>query len=91
MKGQKPKVVRRKYDEEFKEQALKLIANGQPVRSVARDLGIGENLLHKWKQIKSSNHSLLEEENAQLKTKIKQLETEREILKKALSIFSRQM
>ena len=91
MKGQKVKVVRRKYDEEFKEQALRMIDNGQSVRSVARDLGVGENLLHKWKHGKPGNRSLLEQENAQLKAKIKQLETERDILKKALSIFSRQM
>jgi transposase len=89
MKGQKVKVVRRKYDEEFKEQALKLIDNGQSVRSVARDLGVGENLLHKWKHSKHGTRPLLEQENAQLRAKVKQLETEREILKKALSIFSR--
>jgi transposase-like protein len=40
---------RRKYDEEFKRSALKMIDNGQPLRSVAKSLGVGENLLPKWK------------------------------------------
>jgi transposase len=91
MKGQKAKLVRRKYDEDFKLQALKMIENGQSVGSVAQQLGVGENLLHKWKHNKLGNHSLLEQENTQLKANVKQLESEREILKKALSIFSRQM
>jgi transposase len=91
MKGQKAKLVRRKYDEDFKLQALKMVENGQSVRSVAQQLRAGENLLHKWKHNKLGNHSLLEQENTQLKAKVKQLESERDILKKALSIFSRQM
>jgi transposase-like protein len=37
--------VKRKYDEEFKRSALKMIDNGQTVRSVAESLGVGENLL----------------------------------------------
>lgn len=90
MKSQKATSVRRKYDEEFKVQALKLIENGQSVRSVAQNLGISESLLHKWKQTRHANRSALEQENAQLQAKLKQVETERDILKKALSIFSRQ-
>ncbi|MCA1573638.1 MAG: transposase, partial [Acidobacteria bacterium] len=30
---------RRKYDDEFKRQAVQMIANGQPVSSVAQSLG----------------------------------------------------
>lgn len=81
---------KRKYDDEFKQNALKMVDNGQSVRSVAQSLGVGENLLHKWKATRRSNATDLEQENLQLRAKIKQLELEREILKKALSIFSRQ-
>jgi len=90
MKSQKATSVRRKYDDEFKLQALKLVESGQSVRSVAQNLGISENLLHQWKKSRHHNRSTLEQENAQLKAKLKQVETERDILKKALSIFSRQ-
>jgi transposase len=90
MKGHKAASVRRKYDEDFKLQALKMIDSGQSVRSVAQSLGVSENLLHKWKQTKHGKMTALEEENAGLKAKLRQLETERDILKKALAIFSRQ-
>jgi transposase len=90
MKREKAKLVRRKYDEDFKLQALKMIENGQSVRSTAQHLGISEGLLHKWKSHKSQNGSALEKEILLLKAKLKQTETERDILKKALSIFSRQ-
>ena len=91
MKAKKATSVRRTYDDEFKLQALKLIESGQSVRSVAQNLGISENLLHHWKKSRSQNRSALELENAQLKAKLKQVEIERDILKKALSIFSRQI
>jgi transposase len=90
MKSQKATPVRRKYDDEFKLQALKMIEQGQSVRSVAQNLGVSENLLHQWKKTRLANRSALEEENSRLQAKLKQVETERDILKKALSIFSRQ-
>jgi transposase len=90
MKSPKATSVRRKYDDEFKLQALKMIENGQSVRSVAQNLGISENLLHQWKKSRHANRSALEEENARLQAKLRQVEQERDILKKALSIFSRQ-
>jgi transposase len=81
---------RRKYDDEFKRQALQMIANGQAVRAVAQSLGIGENLLHKWKQAARSSQSPDEREVSELRARLRQVEQERDILKKALSIFSRQ-
>ncbi len=90
MKEQPSNVNRRKFDEDFKQSALKMIENGQSVRSVAQGLGVSENLLHKWKQVRLSNRSGLEAENADLRARLRQVEQERDILKKALSIFSRQ-
>lgn len=81
---------RRKFDEDFKQSALKMIEHGQSVRSVAQSLGVSENLLHKWKQARHANRSDLEAANADLRAKLRQVEQERDILKKALSIFSRQ-
>ena len=81
--------TRRKYDEAFKHNAVKMIENGQSTRSVAAALGISESLLHKWKQVRNSNRSQLESEVVDLKARLRQVEQERDILKKALSIFSR--
>lgn len=80
--------TRRKYDDAFKQQALQLIRLGQSVPTVAQTLGVGEGLLYKWKQ--SLRPAAQEQELEQLRAKLKQVETERDILKKALSIFCRQ-
>lgn len=81
---------RRKYDEDFKRNALKMIEQGQSVRSVSQALGVGESQLHKWKRTIRSSRSVEDVEVAELRARLKQVETERDILKKALSIFSRQ-
>lgn len=80
----------RKYDDQFKLNALKMVDNGQSVRSVAQSLGVNENLLHKWKNARHTNCSSVAAEVVELRTKLRQVEQERDILKKALSIFSRQ-
>ena len=42
---------RRKFDQEFKQEAVKLVVEGKrTVADVARSLGVHENLLHKWKR-----------------------------------------
>ncbi len=91
---------RRRYDRDFKEGAVRLVLEGgRSVRSVARDLGIHENMLHRWKQeyLQDTEHSFPgkghmkphEEEILKMKRRIADLEEEREILKKALAIFSK--
>lgn len=86
------KAVRRnrKYDDDFKQQALAMMRNGQSLRSVAQALGISENLLYRWRRLAQGTPSSTELEVEQLRRQLKQVEMERDILKKALSIFSRQ-
>ncbi|MDQ3179618.1 MAG: transposase [Acidobacteriota bacterium] len=79
----------RKYDDEFKQQAVRKIFDGQSVASVSRELGIAESLLHKWKRAKIDSSSDLEKENLELKKKLREVEMERDILKKAALIFGR--
>ena len=67
-----------------------MIDGGQTVRSVAESLGVSENVLHKWKQLRRGGASELECEVIELRAAKRQLELERDILKKALSIFSRE-
>jgi transposase len=70
-----------------------MVKNGQSVPSVSQALGIGESLLYKWKSEQGGKSAQLgssqELENETLRKQVKQLELEREILKKALGIFSR--
>lgn len=91
---------RRKYDSDFKQEALKMVEDGRSVSEVSRALGIGENLLYRWrkrqrvKQEKQLDQlpetSSLVQENARLKAALHRAEQERDILKKALNIFSRE-
>ena len=91
MKEQKAATInRRKYDAEFKRNALQMIENGQSVRSVAQALGVAEGQLHKWKKAARQFPSPSAQEVQLLRTRLKQVEMERDILKKALSLFSRQ-
>ena len=79
----------RKYDDEFKQQAVRKILDGQSVASVSRELGVAESLLHKWKRAKIDSSSNLEKEVLELKKKLREVEMERDIIKKAALIFGR--
>lgn len=86
----------RKYDADFKKEVLKMIESGRPVPEIAQSLGIGSNLIYYWKKqllkpnVKAKvDAAVYDEEKALLHKRVKELETERDILKKALGIFSR--
>jgi transposase-like protein len=79
----------RKYDNEFRENVVKKILDGQSVASVSGELGVAESLLHKWKKSKLETSLDLEKENLELKKKLREVEMERDILKKAALIFGR--
>ncbi|MCP9495185.1 MAG: transposase [Pyrinomonadaceae bacterium MAG19_C2-C3] len=79
----------RKYDDEYKQQAVKKIHDGQSVASVARELGVAESLLHNWKRQVTASSSDADKETLLLKRRIRELEMERDILKKAALIFGR--
>jgi transposase len=83
-----------KYDDEFKRQAVQKVLDGQSVRSVSRELGVTESQIHKWRRAALDNgdgkHSGAElAESAVLRKRIRELEMEVEILKKATLIFGR--
>jgi len=79
----------RKYDNEFKQQAIKKILDGQSVASLSRELGVAEGILHKWKKSELESSSDVEVENLELKKRLREVEMERDILKKAALIFGR--
>lgn len=90
----------RYFSDEFKQDAVQLIIEkGIPVRQVARDLDIHPNLLHQWRRKFLSGGSdafvgkgHLKPQEAELKRLQRELEDvkeERDILKKALGVFSK--
>jgi transposase len=96
MTVKKTKKTRRKYDASFKEDVLKMIAAGRTVTDVSKALGIGTHIVYRWVKLEkvnsSENSSLgfdLGSEIERLKATLRRTEQERDILKKALGIFSR--
>ena len=91
---------RRKHDKQFKEEAVRLVTEGgRQATEVARSLGIHENLLRTWKRKYQEDPSgsfpgkgnvkPQEEELRRLQRENANLKEDREILKKALAIFSK--
>ena len=91
----------RHFSREFKLDAVQLVTEkGMAVRKVARELDIHPNLLHIWKREfltqgdkAFSGKGRIKPEQAEMRRLQKQLEKvkeERDILKKALSVFSKQ-
>lgn len=91
---------RRKHDRTFKIETVRLVTEGgRRVAEVARDLGVHENLIDKWRQefMQDNDHAFpgaghlkpADEELRRLKRKLEDVTEERDILKKALAIFSK--
>ena len=78
-----------KYDEEFKKETIRKYLDGQSVASIAREIGVNENTIHKWKKSLLSVNGEVDEEKLQMRKRIFELEQENEILKKAAVYFAR--
>ena len=97
MEGEKK--ARRKFDKDFILEAIKLAQDSDNVAETARNLGIHENLLYTWKRKYESDPENafpgkghmkpLEEENRLLRRELEKAQRERDILKKAVGIFSK--
>ena len=89
----------RRYDLEFKLEAVRMAAEpGMTARDVEQRLGIGQGVLSRWKrQLKKEGNQAFpgkghlkpeDEELRRLKRECERLRRERDILKKAVAIFS---
>lgn len=93
----------RSYAKEFKLEALELLrTSGKSAAQIERDLGITQGLLLKWRdryqvrkgengaaQLEPSDLEAAQAEVRQLRRQLAIAEQERDILKKAVSIFSK--
>jgi transposase len=84
---------RRNYDDELKAEAVQMLLDGHSAQSIAENLGISNsNLLYRWKanSLKDSGPAAttLDLRVRQLEEELRRVERERDILKKALAIFS---
>ena len=87
---------RRKYSNEFKAEAVRLSEQSDLSKvRLARDMGIRPELLYRWiSEFGSGNGVSIKEslndhdENIRLRRELKNVTEERDILKKALGIFT---
>ena len=89
---------RREYAEDFKRDAVALVTEqGYKPSEAARSLGIGDNLIRRWKrefEEEASGAGLSSDERDELKRLRKEnrmLRMEKEILKKASAYFAKEM
>jgi transposase len=87
MKRSKP------YSEEFKAEAVKLVREQNlPASQVARDLGVYPETLRRWmRELTSARDGITAQASSSTSevARLQRLRMERDILKKALGIFSR--
>ena len=87
--------IRRKYDEDFKKNAVKLsYASPKKISDVAKDLGITDSMLYRWRKRYTADgdktrFATLEEENRALRLELAELKIERDMLKKATAYFAK--
>lgn len=91
---EKSRRVRRRYTAEFKAEAVQMLVDGHSASSVCQRLGLSSpTLLYRWKQNGVRQGGVvavgLEARVRELEAELRRVERERDILKKALSIFGR--
>ena len=93
------KRTRTKYTKEFKKDAVNLILRSdRSIRKIAAELGVEYNLLCRWKREFDAHEenafpgqgNPVEAELAKLKRELLDVKEERDILKKAVAIFSKE-
>ena len=93
--------TRRKFDREFKQMVIELSQNREDIAALASELAIGVDLIYRWRReatihqdasFPGQGNTIMTEEQKEierLKKELRDAQIERDILKKAVSIFSR--
>ncbi|MBX3289995.1 MAG: transposase [Acidobacteria bacterium] len=80
----------RRYDLSFKEEVIRRYMSGETMASLSRETGVNENVLYRWKQkMVVTGSGDADREKLEMRKKIRELEMENEILKKAALILGR--
>ena len=91
-------MARKKYDNEFKVMIVELLKSGIKTRQISDEYSIEINMINRWRReyeskmgdfSKRRELSLEEQELKALKKELRDVKMERDILKKAVSIFSK--
>ena len=95
-----PETTRRHFTEAFKSEAVRRTReSGRPVAQVARELGISDNVLYRWRteqrQVESQGRTRQgvrreQDELTRLKRENEMLRKERDFLQRAAAFFARE-
>ena len=93
MPKRKKGTSRRQYSDELKAEAVQMLLDGHSAESVVSRLGLsGASVLYRWKakllSASGPTATALEARVQELEKELRRVEQERDILKKALAIFS---
>ena len=93
--------MRKKYDKDFKLMIMELLESGQKASKLSEEYDVNVQMIYRWKrEYKNTNRPAFtgngnialtpeQEEIARLKKELKEAQMERDILKKAVGIFSK--
>lgn len=86
---------RRRFTDEYKQDVIRIHEEKEiPIKQLAIDMGIKADLLYSWRRRygrKSSTDKIAESSTAEIKKltkRLREVEEERDILKKAMAIFT---
>ena len=92
----KKTIARKRYTDEFKAEAVRLVENrgGRTVGEIAQSLGVAENMLHAWKRQHegtrgSDRGESAEQELHRLRREVADLKRDRDALVKSIAVFVR--
>ncbi len=95
-----PKITRRQFTDAFKSEAVQLTRqSGRPVAQVARELGISDTVLYRWRTEQQqvevqgrTRHAVRAEQDelTRLKRENETLRQERDFLRRAAAFFARE-
>ncbi len=86
------------YPEQFRREAVELVRQGRSIADVARSLGVSQQSLRTWANRDQADlgqrpeqlTSVEREELKELRRRVRRLEQERDILKRATALFARE-
>ncbi|CAA0252287.1 transposase DNA binding site ISRme3 [Tenacibaculum maritimum] len=87
-----------KYDNDFKVMLVEFLKSGRKAKSLSEEYGVNDGVIRRWKreyEAKSGDFSKKRELSVEaqelkaLKKELREVKLERDILKKAVSIFSK--
>lgn len=88
----------KKYENDFKVLLVELVKSGRPVKEVSKEYGLNDSMIRRWRReyedksadfTKKKELSKEDKELKALRKELRDVTMERDILKKAVSIFSK--